>query len=671
MSLFRQSGRYSDVATAPLLGLILVLVLSIIPLAEKITDWVLVGFFGICAVRLFLNRPGVRLPSLPVKLVLFAGGIGGVILTYGSPVGIEPGFSILAVLVSLKLIEANGARDFHVLALLGFFLALCDLFTEQDLTRWMYVGVIFLLLLATLVHFHRGQESPSYGRSTVLAGTLLVQALPIALILFLFFPRVYGGFRFQFSQSLLYGNGMSDRLSPGSISSLALSDQVVFRADFPSGGMPPISEMYWRGGVLWQGDGMTWTKGRALLREFRPRQFAGPMIYQRISLQPHGEHWMFALDHPASAVRGAEYVAGNILRSEHAITSRLRYEVTSQPEDHEIILPADQRVATTALPAHVPPRVKELVDGWKARNPDPKAILNAAREYFRDQPFVYTVNPGTYDDPRALEEFLFVRREGFCEHYAAAFATLMRVAGVPSRVVIGYQGGDYNSLGKYVIVRQAHSHAWCEIWLKGEGWQRVDPTGLIAPDRITSTLNSYLEARGGQGDDGSAGQRAGSAKGWHRLEHQLQLAWDSVNYQWDLRVLNFDQEAQRSFLFSLGLGSTSWTEIFIWLLVATAGFVAGLSLWLRKPGTAVDKVGRGYARFCSALARAGIAREPWEGPQDFSRRAAQRFPAQAEIIQRISDRYIELRYSAAPANPQPFLDEVRHLPRFTATASSS
>jgi hypothetical protein len=394
------------------------------------------------------------------------------------------------------------------------------------------------------------------------------------------------------------------------------------------------------------------------------------MIYQRISLQPHGERWMFALDHPASVVRGAEYLAGNILRSEHAITSRKLYEVSSQPEDHETIIPANQRVEATGLPAHVPPRVKELVDGWKSANPDPKAIVKAARGYFRDQPFVYTVNPGTYDDPRALEEFLFVRREGFCEHYAAAFATLMRVAGVPSRIVIGYHGGDYNSLGKYVIVRQAHSHAWCEVWLKDEGWERVDPTEMIAPDRITSTLNSYLEARGTQ-EDASAAQRSSGSKGWHRLGHELQLAWDSVNYQWDLRVLNFDQESQRNFLFALGLGATSWTEILIWVLVATAGFVSVLSLWLRKPAVAVDKVSRGYARFCSALARAGLSREPWEGPQDFSRRAAERFPDQAEIIRRISELYIQVRYTAANTSPQPFLDAVRRLPRFTAPAASS
>jgi len=666
MNPFRRSGRLSNVAMAPLLGMSLVLVLTILPLAEKIAGWVLVGFFAVCATRIYLNRPGFRLPSLPIKLLLFAGGVGGVIVTYGSPLGIEPGFSILAVLVSLKLIEANGPRDFHVLALLAFFLALCDLFSSQDLIRWIYVAAILLLLLATLVRFHRGKDAPGYGSSAALAGTLLVQALPIALLLFVFFPRVYGGFRFQFSQSLLNSGGMSDRLSPGSISSIALSDQVVFRADFPDGAMPPIAEMYWRGGVLWYGDGLTWLQGPQLSRELRPKQLTGRSVPQRISLQPHGEHWLFALDHPASDVHDAYYLAGNVLQSKHAVTSRLRYEVFSKPEDHETVLPADQRVAATRLPSHVPPRVQALVDSWKAENPGPQAIIDAARHYFRSEPFVYTVQPGAYNDSRALEEFLFERRQGFCEHYAAAFATLMRVAGVPSRIVIGYHGGEYNSLGKYVIVRQADSHAWCEVWIKGVGWRRVDPTEMIAPDRITSTLSSYLESHAAQSDP-TAAQRASTATGWRELQHELQLAWDTVNYQWDLRVLNFDQEAQHSFLLALGLGSTSWTEIFIWILVAAAAFVAALGLWQRHPVAAGDKVSRGYAGFCSTLARAGLPREPWEGPQHFAARAARHFPAQAEIIERVSGLYIELRYGAAGGSPQSFLEAVRRLPRFTPT----
>lgn len=654
---------------APLVGMIVSLLAATLPLSEKVAGWVMAGFLVACIVRIVLNRPGARLPSLPLKLLLFAGSVGGVALSYGSPLGLEPGFSILVALVALKLVEANGPRDFHVLALLGFFLALCDLFFSQDLIQWIYVAAILLLILATLVRFHRGSGKGSYPRSTWFALRLLLQSLPIAVLLFLFFPRIYGGVRFQFSQSLMNIGGMSDRLSPGSISSIALNNDVVFRADFPDGNIPPMSSMYWRGGILWRGEGLTWVLGPFFSRsEYRAAPGGGLPIRQRISLQPHGGRWLFALDRPME-LRGATYLPGGVLQSKRAIISRYRYEVVSRPEDRETTLPRDQWNAALQLPAHIDPRVRALVDSWKAENPKPGQIVEAAIRYFRRERFVYTLQPGSYSDRNGLEEFLFERRQGFCEHYAAAFATLMRLAGIPSRIVIGYHAGEYNSLGKYVIVRQSDAHAWCEVWLKGVGWQRVDPTDVIAPDRISSNLASYLESHSPQ-SDATSGGRSLAATGWREIQHDFQLAWDSLNYQWDLHILNFDEEAQSNFLMSLGLGALSWTSILFWILIITALFVAALSFFLRRSRSPVDKVARGYAGFCHALARAGLPREPWEGAQHFASRAASHFPEQAELIERISQLYIELRYGRGAANAGPFLAAIRRLPRFTTTSET-
>ncbi|EDY17737.1 transglutaminase domain protein [Chthoniobacter flavus Ellin428] len=669
MDIFRHSRYSSNVATAPLVGMIIALAAAVIPMGEKVAGWVICGFFAACIARLIFNRPGARLPSLPLKLLLFAGSVGGVAFNYGSAVGIEPGFSILVALVGLKLIEANGPRDFHVLGLLAFFLALCDLFFSQDLLRWLYVAIIVLLVLATLVRFHRGTSPGSYSRSTWLAMRLLLQALPIAVLLFLFFPRVYGGFRFQFSQSLMNIGGMSDRLSPGSMSSIALNSDVVFRADFPDGNIPPMSSMYWRGGVLWRGDELTWVLGPFFSRtEYQPAPMSGPKIRQRISLQPHGGRWLFALDRPME-MHGASYLPGGVLQSKRAILSRYRYEVTSLPEDRQTKLPSDQMRAALDLPAHLSPRVKALVASWKAESKNPAKIVEAALRYFRHERFTYTLQPGSYSDANALDEFLFERRQGFCEHYAAAFATLMRVAGVPSRVVIGYHAGEYNSLGKYVIVRQSDAHAWCEVWLQNVGWQRIDPTDVIAPDRISSNLESYLESHTSQ-SDATSGERSLAATGWREIQHDLQLAWDSLNYQWDLHILNFDEDAQMNFLMLLGLGSVSWASILIWVLIATALFVGGLSFFLRRSRSTVDKVGRGYAGFCHALARAGLPREPWEGAQHFAARAAAHFPEQAELIGRISQLYIELRYGRGEASAAHFLTAVRQLPRFSVKSGT-
>ncbi len=670
MSLLARPRMTSEIETIPLLGIVVGLALAIFPLAPRLAGWVFALFLICAGARLFMNRPGVRLPSLPVKVLLFALGVGGVALTYGSMLGIDPGLSTLLVLVSLKLIEANGERDFHVLALLGYFLALCDLFFSQDFLVWIYVAATVALLTATLVRFHRGAGPRSYGRSATLALTLLVQALPIVVLLFLFFPRVYGGFRFQFSQSLLGSGGMSDRLSPGSVASLALSDEIVFRADFPEGNMPAISNMYWRAGVLWRGEGLTWDIQPNLSQERRPGQLGGPGVLQRISVLPHGARWLFALDRPSSEVRGASYQPGGYLQSRRTITSQFRYPVISRPDNRETALPPDQRVAAVRPPTQVSPRVQALVNGWKNESADPRALAEAALHFFRRERFTYTLTPGTYSDAAALDTFLFERREGFCEHYAATFATLMRLAGVPSRVIIGYHGGEFNALGKYVIVRQADAHAWCEVWFKDTGWERIDPTEMIAPERIASGLASYLETRAAQTDP-NAPARSITATGWRELQREVQrdlrLIWDSINYQWDSRVLNFDEDTQRSFLISLGLGIVSWPELLVWVVIVIALVLAVLALWLRRPGRIQrDDVGRAYARFCGALERAGLQREPWEGPQHFGERAATHFAAQADTIRRITALYIQLRYGAAAAPADTFIHAIRHLPKFAA-----
>jgi len=668
MSVWTRPRLTSVIETTPLVGIVIGLVLGAIPLAPRLAGWVLGLFLVCCVARLVMNRPASRLPSLSVKMVLFALGVGGVGLTYGSMLGIDPGLSILLVLVSLKLIEANGERDFHVLALLGYFLALCDLFFSQDLLAWLYVALILVLLTATLVRFHRGADAGSYRRSTILAVTLLAQALPLVVLLFLFFPRVYGGFRFQFSQSLLGTGGMSDRLSPGSVSSLALSEQIAFRADFPDGSIPPMSSMYWRGGVLWRGEGLTWVAGPRLNQERRMGQLGGPGVRQRISLQPHGARWLFALDRPASEVRGATYQPGGYLQSRRTITSQFRYEVVSRPDNRETTLPPDQRLEAQRPPSVVSPRVEALVDEWKNQHAEPRERVEAALHFFRRERFSYTLSPGTYQDANALDTFLFERREGFCEHYAAAFATLMRLAGLPSRVIIGYHGGEFNALGRYVIVRQSDAHAWCEVWIKDSGWQRIDPTDMIAPERISSGLASYLESRAAQADP-NAPQRSITAAGWLELQREMQrdarLLWDSINYQWDLRVLNFDEETQRSFLFSLGLGNVSWPEIVIWVGVVIALLLAVLALWMRRSRRGGDEVGHAYARFCQALERGGLRREQWEGPQHFGERAATRFAAQAEVIRQITSLYIQLRYGLTAPAPDSLVRAVRQLPRLT------
>ena len=664
----RWRGQHSTLATTPLTGVCLALVLATVPLLDRVAPWAVAVFAAAILLRLFVNRQRLRLPSVPLKIALLAIGLAGIAISYGGFIGIEPGLGVLLILLSLKLLETNTVRDFQVLVLLGWFLCLCGLFFSQDLGRWLYLGAVALLLGASLIRFHHAPPGGGFARPAGLALKMLAQALPIVALLFLLFPRSRGDFRLQFSRSVLGVTGMSNQLSPGSFASLTRNENRAFRVDFPDGNVPPLSQLYWRGAVLWRGEGLTWRRGLpSMVVENRPGQLIGPPVRQRIILEPHGGRWIFALDRPAIEVRDAEFQAGGFLESTRPIAAPLRYEVTSRPDNREAGLMPDHKIEATRKPAQISPQVKALVDSWRAGGTPDHEVAEAALRFFRKENFVYSLAPNTYGSD-ALTEFLFQRRSGFCEHYAAAFATLMRIAGIPSRVVIGYHGGEYNRLGNYVLVRQLDAHAWAEVWFKGEGWLRVDPTNVIAPDRISSGSESFLESQALA--DNAAGGTSTGAAGLRELLREARLAWDNVRYQWDLRVVNYDEDAQQTFFNIAGLGDFAPPVIVLWIAIGALFLFGVLAWWLGRPRReGVDPLVRDYRRFCRALANAGIAREPWEGPQQFAERAAARFPRESAAIRKAAALYIAARYARQTEAAAHFRRAIRELPRLAGNPS--
>lgn len=401
---------------------------------------------------------------------------------------------------------------------------------------------------------------------------------------------------------------------------------------------------------------MTWMRASNLSTELRRNTSAGTRVRQRIVLQPHGGRWLFALDRPVAAPQRYFMQPGGFLQTERPVYYPLPYEVVSRPENRETRIPADQKRQALSVPPNLPASVANLAAGFRKDAKDEAEIVAAALRYFQENEFVYSLTPGTYGIS-PLEEFLFQRRSGFCEHYAGAFATLMRAAGVPSRVIIGYHGGQFNRHGQYVIVRQSDAHAWCEVWHEGKGWRRVDPTSVIAPDRITAGLDTYLENQASQTDDGQAQTRTISP--WRNLIGDARLLWDSLAYRWDLLVLNFDEENQRSFLLSIGLGAWDWGSLISLLFGGIALVVVVIALWLRYAGrSTVEPVLAYYESLCKALAKQGIAREPWEGPIAFTERAAEHIPLKSRQIREAGQLYAAMRYSAAPPPFEEFVDAV-------------
>ena len=649
MSMSR-SKRDRSIPRRPLLWLAAALLFTLPPMFRSLATWVPCLFLLALAMKFWMEPRGYRLRFAIFKLMLAAVAVLIIFASYNSLKGIEPAVSLLVVLISLKVLEAHTAREFQVMVLMGWVLCLCGFFLSQDFAAALCLLTAFALLLVALIQFHRAASPGAFWPPLRTACKLLAQAAPLVVFLFVLFPRIGTGFRFEFRDLRAAGTGFSDRLSPGSIALLANSSGIAFRAEFPGSNTRPTGPMYWRGAVMWHCDGMEWRAPYAPASISRaPNQSpSGNTIRQRITLAPHGARWMFALDRPFETPQGAMLVRGDYIRSVQPIRKTRRYEVVSSPEVTRNDLTPYERKEALELPASISPAVRELAQSWVAQNSNSRAIINSALQFFRTQGFRYSLSPGEYkkDD---LEQFLFHRRVGFCEHYAASFATLMRLAGIPARVVVGYLGGEYNDLGDFFLVRQADTHAWCEVWLPESGWMRLDPTNVVAPGRASLDLNSFLDGRIASGQMESRRSAFLARLARSAIFTNIRLAWETLNYQWDTRLLGFDADVQDVLLSSIGIAKHGPYFLIVEVLAIAVVMLVIYFGWMQlRTRSRVNPVKVLYERFCRKIASLGAQRHPWEGPSDFSMRAAQLLPHESERIRQISNTYISLRYAPEP-----------------------
>jgi transglutaminase-like putative cysteine protease len=433
--------------------------------------------------------------------------------------------------------------------------------------------------------------------------------------------------------------GLSDSMTPGNISKLIQSEAVAFRVQF-EGEPPPVARMYWRGPVLWNFDGRTWK-----MPEFSPaarpnyEQSARPVRYA-VTVEPHGKHWLFSLDVPANVPPGAGLRHDLQIRSVRPVDARLRYEMTSFL-DYRFgeSLPATYRNLALEFDPERNPRTVAMGRQWASETSDPEQVVGRALDFFNRQ-FVYTLEPPLLATEHPYDEFLFTTKRGFCEHYSGSFALLMRAAGVPARVVTGYQGGELNPFNKEVIVRQADAHAWVEVWLAGRGWVRLDPTSIVSPVRVEGGVNAAL---------GPIGVLPSliAADRLHVLAN-LRFAWETLNSHWNQWVLGYNQERQRHLLGRLGIDDVDWKSLALWLGIGSlvVGGLVGLGLVLRDLPRRRDAVVVAWDRYCAKLAAQGITRAPHEGPADYLARVAAARPDLAEEARAITERYIAARYGA-------------------------
>jgi len=477
------------------------------------------------------------------------------------------------------------------------------------------------------------------------------------LILFFLFPRISGPLWGMPDDAHSGLTGIDDKMSPGTISQLIQSNEVAFRVDFRKT-QPEQSQLYWRGPVLLHTDGTTWSRGKYEYHGATSLQtLSDPVIYT-ITLEPHNKEWLYALDMPGQNPEletGQSWLTSDFqILTRNPVTRRIRYDITSYPEYRITELYDGELQIALQLPQRQHGKTKALIHQWQNEGLSQDQIIDRALRLFNEDDFYYTLRPPLLEYDR-VDEFLFETKQGFCEHYASAFAVMMRAAGIPARIVLGYQGGEYNPVGDYVIVHQRNAHAWTEVWRQGQGWTRIDPTAAVSPLRIIEGIESALPGHIFNVPFAFS-QNSFTIKIWQHLS----LRWDAVNNQWNQWVINYGPKRQKEFLGQFGLQDINWSSmIFLIMAFSAVIFLYLTFILLRTVPRNKDPVKSLYNQFCKKLSRCGIHHHVYEGPVDFARRASGKRSDLAPQIKEITDTYVAIRYGSSMEKIPAMQEQIR------------
>jgi len=628
------------------------LIVAILPHLGRLPLWVIAWcafMWGYVLISLRNNWPW---PNRWVRNGLTVLGIVGLLATYTTRIGPEAYLGLLAVMAAVKPFEVQTHRDRMITVFLAYFIVITSLLQAETLTITIYMFISVLVTTATLIRIN--DPEGRYSKKFRLAGVIMAQSIPLMLILFFLFPRIQGSL-FGLSPLSTGSTGFSDSLRPGAISRLVENNAVAFRAEFEQA-MPPAHLLYWRGIVFKHFDGRSWQ------RDNRVPQLSTPIAGDRrfaytISLEPHNNRWLFALDLPGKIPPWTTMHADYTLFFRRPVNKSRRYEMVSFTGYNTggLKQPAAEWIE---LPKSGNPQARQLAARLVRQTSDTDAAVDRVLEYFRTNGFAYTLKPPVLGaDP--IDDFLFRSKKGFCEHFASTFAFMMRSVGTPARIVGGYLGGEINPYGGYLVVRQSDAHVWVEVWDEATGWLRVDPTLAVAPERVTGGMEGALFP-----DE----QSGGLARPVWTLFQQVRFGWDALNTKWQSWFSGYSYAEQKSLLARIGIRLDTWRgpfQAFLIILGSAFLMIGGYMVLQFKPRREKsDPVKTGYELFCRKLARAQLPKSPDQGPNDYASEIIEKREDLRESVTEITDLYIRLRF--ARHTDRRILDEFRdHVRRFS------
>jgi len=664
--------------------------LTLVPHVIELPVWVSVAVAIALIIRSFMEVYRLPLPSTTFCSLVALCLLCGVLLQFKTVAGRDAGMAFTAGLLAIKFFELRGPRDIALIIFAGYFVVMSALLFSQVIELFIYCLIMMWVLTALLRRLQIGDQPEDHLLPMLRwAGIVFLQALPLAIFLFFFFPRYSGKLQVSMGEAAL---GFTDTVNPGDIASLSKNDAEAMYVRFLSGNVPLVESMYWRGLVLWHYQNGAWTSGLMGATQIPDKEHPSPspgsnVIEQEITIYPHFQKWLFALDYPVGlAVDTAEPQPWSTIHDgdtlqlpgddRSKVDHKERYIVSSSYTLNEQTLSKLEEGAGIQLPNdsfrydstdRIDKDVRDLADRLWRENPNDHDYIYAVLRYFRQEHFVYTASPGIHDrGPKWLREFLFTTKAGFCDHYAAAFAVLMRLEKIPTRLVVGYLGATYNPYKDIYSVSQSNAHAWDEVWIGPKNqpgadepvghWQRIDPTATLPPGEGAQPGSNSSSGQQNTGDELSI-QAAEHQPTFSEtylppwLSHsidEIQLRREQMEADWDDLVFSYDPTSQDRLAEALGFGRNPTFLLGLACVVSMALCAIFFRQWMKRkpPLSPVENL---YATFCQNMAQRGIPRALWEGPLAYTGRVAEAFPEKEEAIRNVGSIVAHSRYGPTPA----------------------
>lgn len=586
-------------------------------------------------------------PSWLILLCAIAGSIS--LAISGRELGLLMSMvHLLCFAYSLKIFELPKRKDLYQLVLLGIFIAISSLIFIQSV--YFSIAVIGLVFANFIVLMNFFAASSTFKQQSKTLAKLVVYAIPLAIILFIGFPKLAPFWQVPNIESAKVG--LSDKVKIGDIAQLALSDELAFRVTFADT-IPVYSQQYWRAIVLDDFDGSTWQQAKAatLNKSLRSQQgeqlnveLQGPGIRYQVITEASYQSWLFALDFATNQQSNIGQRSDFALYYRGIINQTLSYNVTSYPEAilSRKITTAERKLNLT-LPANSNPRLITKGQQLREKFNDDNQLINKVLAEFNQQQYFYTLQPPQLNG-NTLDQFYFDTKAGFCEHYASAFTYLMRAAGIPARMVVGYLGGEINPQGNYLSVYQRNAHAWSEVWLPEQGWVRVDPTAAVDSERVESGFSISLMQE--MNDlSGSMFSMPSLKAMW--LYNQLKQQLDALDYQWTRWVIGYTGDRQNQVMKSILSALRSLENVFYIVIgVLALAILVAFVRFLRVKKISQSEWQKQYLALLAIMAKQQLIKDKSMTAMQFANVVEQQRPELSACFSELTRFYCKLQYQA-------------------------